>query len=74
MSHLAADILASAYELVQRRVQEDATHVQGWAGPEADLLKWLQERHGWTVASEYAPYYLAGVRTALLAARRNGSS
>jgi len=58
-------ILASAYELGQAEVDQDAAGVHQWQGTEGDLLRWLEGRHGWTVASEYAPHYVAALRTAL---------
>ena len=58
-------ILASAYELGQYEVDRDATSVREWRGSDAELFGELQEPHGWTVASEYAPNYLAALRAAL---------
>jgi hypothetical protein len=58
-------VLASAYQLERAQVQEDAARVQQWGGPEADLVIVFEERHGWTVVSEYGPYYLAALRRAL---------
>ena len=63
-------VLASAYELQTAEVAEDASRLQQWAGPEADLVIVLEERHGWTVISEYGPYYVAALRQALLHAGR----
>jgi hypothetical protein len=61
-------ILASAYELAQTDVEQDAAHVRDWGGTEPDLMATLQARHGWTAASEYAPFYVAALRQALDAA------
>jgi hypothetical protein len=66
--------VASAYQLEQPQVAEDALTVAGWTGPEARLIDHLQERHSWTAASEYAPYYVASLRKALQMVRRNGTS
>ena len=38
---------------------------EAWRDSETGLLNYLQERHGWTAASEYAAYYAADVRQAL---------
>jgi hypothetical protein len=62
LSSRAVAILASAYELDERLVEEDARIVLNWTRTDDDLLTWLQERHGWSVASQYAPYYLADLR------------
>ncbi len=61
-------ILASAYELRQQQVDQDAATVLDWKGTDAELFGRMRERHGWTVASEYAPNYLAALRAALLPA------
>ena len=61
-------ILASAYELAQTDVEQDAAHVRDWGGTEPDLVSTLEARHGWTAASEYAPFYVAALRRALGAA------
>jgi hypothetical protein len=74
LSELTTAILASAYQLDQARVAEDALTVAEWTGPEARLIDHLQERHGWTAASEYAPYYLASLHKALQSGRRDGSA
>lgn len=58
-------VLASAYQLPTAQVEEDASHLQQWHGSEADLVVAIEERHGWTVVSEYGPYYLAALREAL---------
>ena len=58
-------MLASAYELREQQVEDDAVQVQFWVGPDGELLGLLQERHGWTIRDEYAPYYLAALRRAL---------
>lgn len=60
-------ILASAYELRQHEVDQDAATVQEWNGTDTELFGRMQERHGWTMASEYAPNYLAALRAALQA-------
>jgi hypothetical protein len=39
--------------------------VQDWTESELELLRYLNQRHRWTVASEYATFYLAAVRRAL---------
>jgi len=58
-------ILASAYELQQAQVEQDAADVRGWGGTDAELLAMLQARHGWSAESEYAPFYVAALRQAL---------
>jgi hypothetical protein len=58
--------------LQENQVEADASDVQGWAGADRELLRLLQDRHGWTTASEYAPYYLAALREALDGGRRDG--
>jgi len=68
MALLSADdcaVLASAYQLPTAQVEEDASRLQQWHGSEADLVVAIEERHGWTVVSEYGPYYLAALRQAL---------
>ena len=68
MALLSADdcaVLASAYQLQTTQVEEDASRLQQWHGSEADLVVAFEERHGWTVVSEYGPYYLAALRQAL---------
>lgn len=60
-------ILASAYELGQHEVDQDAATVQEWEGTDAELSGRMQARHGWTADSEYAPNYLAALRAALQA-------
>jgi hypothetical protein len=67
-------VLASAYELKRPEVEDDALRVQLWNGSEADLLAYMQKRHGWTVASEYAPNYVADLRQTLHSFSRNGIS
>lgn len=57
-------ILASAYEVSEDQVREDATAIRDWTGLESDLLTELEQRHGWSAASELAPYYLAAIRRA----------
>ncbi len=49
-------ILASAYEVEEARVEQDATIICDWGGTEAELLAVLEARHSWTVGSEYALY------------------
>ena len=58
-------ILASAYEVSEDQVREDATAIRDWTGLESDLLTELEQRHGWSAASELGPYYLAAIRRAL---------
>jgi len=66
-------ILASAYQLGGQQVEDDADSIRQWVGSDQELLEHLRARHGWSVASEYGPYYLADVRRAFLPARRNGA-
>ena len=65
LSDRDAAVLASAYEVRQAQVQDDAAYVLQWRGSEQSLHSYLQERHGWTAASEYAPYYVADLRQVL---------
>ena len=58
-------ILASAYELTEDQVSDDAEDVQRWVGPDQGLIAALETRHDWTSESELGPYYLAAVRRAL---------
>jgi hypothetical protein len=58
-------ILASAYELTEQQVEQDAQDVQHWDGTDSDLLSAIEACHQWTLASENGPYYLAAVRQAL---------
>ena len=74
LSDRDSSVLASAYELGPSQVQADAVHLQQWTGSEADLLVSMQGRHGWTAASECAPYYVAGLRQTLQHTSRNGSA
>jgi hypothetical protein len=73
LSDTDASVLASAYELRQAQVQDDAACLLQWRGSEASLQAYLQEQHGWTAASEYAPYYVADLRLALQLFSRNGT-
>src|SRR4051794_7341532 len=66
-------ILASAYQLRGEQVEDDADSIREWVGSDRALLEHLRERHGWSVASEYGPYYLADIRHALLPVGRNGA-
>jgi len=74
LSETDGAILASAYQLGAEQVEDDADSIREWVGSDRELLAHLRERHGWSVASEYGPYYLADVRHALLPIRRNGAS
>ena len=65
LSQRATSVLASAYELGRWQVEDDALYLQQWTGSEAELVSSIQRRHGWTAASEYAPYYVADLRQAL---------
>jgi hypothetical protein len=68
MSSLSAwqrALLASAYELPEEQVEQDAARLQQWLGTDQELATVLEVRHGWTVASECGPYYIAAVRQAL---------
>lgn len=58
-------LLASAYELSEDNVAEDAFQLGQWTGSDGDLLTALEDRHGWSRASELASYYLAALRLAL---------
>jgi hypothetical protein len=58
-------LLASAYELSEDQVDQDVTRMRQWLGSDQDLTAALEKRHGWTVASENGPYYLAAMRQAL---------
>jgi hypothetical protein len=73
LSDTDAAVLASAYGLRQAQVQDDAAYVRQWRGPEQRLHSYLQERHGWTAASEYAPYSEADLRQALQPFSRHGT-
>jgi hypothetical protein len=61
-----AGLLASAYELRTSEVADDAATVQQSTLSDSELETFLQQRHGWTVASEYARHYLADLRRFLL--------
>ena len=65
LSALDAAMVASAFQLQGTDVAMDAVLVERWTGADADLLNALQERHGWSTASEYAPNYIAFLRHAL---------
>jgi hypothetical protein len=65
-------VLASAYELEDSQVADDASAVQAWAGTDGELLNLLDDRHGWTTESENAPYYLTALRQALNGGRADG--
>jgi hypothetical protein len=65
VSQRDVSILASAYELRQRDIEDDALLVQDWGGSESELRRSLEQRHRWSVASEYSPFYVAALRTAL---------
>jgi hypothetical protein len=58
-------LLASAYELSEDQVDRDVIQVRQWLGSDQDLTAALEKRHGWTIASENGPYYLAAMRQAL---------
>ena len=58
-------MLASAYELRQRDIEDDALLVRDWGGSETELRRSLEQRHRWSVASEYSPFYVAALRKAL---------
>lgn len=58
-------ILASAYELTEQQVEDDAQEVLRWHGSDGDLLSAIEACHEWTAASENGRYYLAAVRRAL---------
>jgi hypothetical protein len=73
LSELSSRRLASAYQLQQHQVEEDSERVHDWSGSNAELLIFMQQRHGWTPASEYARYYVDAIRRALLPIGRNGS-
>ena len=73
LSDTDASVLASAYELRQAQVQDDAACLLQWRGSEASLQAYLQEQHGWTAASEYAPYSEADLRQALQPFSRHGT-
>jgi hypothetical protein len=66
-------VLSQAFELAVRDVVIDAEQVQQWTGTDAELMTWLDERHGWTPESELAPHYLAALRGGLDGRIRNGS-
>jgi hypothetical protein len=69
-----AFVLASAYQLRPVQVEEDAQHVLQWtSSDDAGLVREMQRRHGWSAASEYAPYYVAALRAALQLVQRNGA-
>jgi hypothetical protein len=65
LSSLDAALVASAFQLRGNDVAIDAVLVEHWNGADADLLNAMQERHGWSAASEYAPNYVACLRQAL---------
>jgi len=65
ISQRDVSILASAYELRQRDIEDDALLVRGWGGSESELRRSLEQRHRWSVASEYSPFYVAALRKAL---------
>ena len=71
LSDTDAAVLASAYELRQAQVQDDAAYVLRWRGSGERLHSYLRERHGWTAASEYAPYSAADLRQVLQPFSRN---
>jgi hypothetical protein len=58
-------VLSQAFELAVRDVVIDAKQVQQWTGTDAELMTWLDERHGWTPESELASNYLASLRSRL---------
>ena len=72
LSDRDCSLLASAYELRKRQVQDDALFVLLWNGSEDDLLTFMQARHDWSAASEYAPYYVADLRRAIQPLSSNG--
>ena len=57
-------MLASAYELQEHQVENDASQVQHRVGSDGELLGLLQARDDWTI-QEYAPYVLAALRRAV---------
>jgi hypothetical protein len=74
LSRAEAGVLASAYELRRQQVDDDVATLQQWSGSDAELLVYMQDRHGWTVVSEYAPHYVMDLREALQRLARNGTS
>ena len=74
LSRAESGVLASAYELRRRQVEDDAATLQQWSGTDADLLAYIQQRHGWTLDSEYAPHYVADLREALQRGHPNMAS
>ena len=65
LSQSDSQMLASAYELRRSDVEQDARLLVEWTGSHADLLRQFEERHRWSVTSEYARFYVAALRKAL---------
>jgi len=59
------EILASAYELTEAQVAQDAGHVRHWLGSDEHLIAAIELRHAWNPDSELGPYFLAALRRAL---------
>jgi hypothetical protein len=66
-----AVVLSQAFELAVRDVVIDAKQRQQWTGTDAELMTWLDERHGWAPESELASNYIAGLqRSAIVGDQR----
>jgi hypothetical protein len=65
MSRRWREILASAYELTEEQIAQDAGQVRRWHGSDENLIAALEHRHGRNPDSELGPYFLAALRHAL---------